>query len=234
RQLQRIGHLADAPVRPTIGAAVPLSYRNQARFSLDPRGQLCFTRFQSRHLLAIDACLIMQPAIVALMPRLQGAVAGAHQVVVRYGHRTGQYLIAPRLTDSDLVTGQDSYEEVLLGRRYRVSQSSFFQVNTRADPRELPPSISARWLDSRSGRLSHEDLLGLLVLDRLNLTGHEFVVDAFSGVGTFALLVAERAERVVGIEEARCAVLDAEHNARGVDNTRFLTGRTEDLLGTID
>ncbi|MGH2460056.1 MAG: class I SAM-dependent RNA methyltransferase, partial [Chloroflexota bacterium] len=234
RQLRRIGHLADAPVRPTIAAAYPLSYRNQARFSLDPQGQLCFTRFQSRQLLPIDACRIMQPEIVALMPRLQGAAAGAHQVVVRYGSRTGQYLIAPRLAVPDLATGQESYEEVLLGRRYRVSQPSFFQVNTRTDRRALPLEILADWLADRSGDFSQADLLGLLVLDRLNLTGRELIVDAYSGVGTFALLVAERAGRVIGIEEARCAVLDAEHNARGVDNVSFLTGRTEDLLGSID
>ncbi len=234
RQLQRIGHLADAPVRPMIGAACPWSYRNQARFSLDPRGQLCFTRFQSRHLLPIATCAIMQPEIVSLMPRLQGVAVKSHQVVVRYGSRTGEYLISPKLAVPDLDTDQDNYHEVLLGRRYRVSQPSFFQVNTRVDERELPDAISARWLSRRSGQFSQAELLALLVLDRLDLAGHELVVDAYSGVGTFALLAAERARRVIGIEEARCAVLDAEHNAADVDNVRFLTGRTEDLLGTTD
>ncbi len=235
RQLQRIGHLADPPLQPTIAAAYPWRYRNQARFSVDSQGRLGFTRFHSRRLLAIESCDIMQQPIVDLMPRLQGAAPGVHQVVVRYGSRTGQFLIAPRLAEAipDLASGQEWYEEVLLGRRYRVSASSFFQVNTRVDERPIPEVIKAPWLPSRVAALSQADLLALLVLDRLSLSGREFIVDAYSGVGTFALLAAERAARVVGIEEARCAVLDAEHNAADLDNVQFLTGRAEDLLGQI-
>jgi 23S rRNA (uracil1939-C5)-methyltransferase len=138
RQLQRIGHFAAPPVRPTIPAPHPWNYRNQARFSLDVRGRLGFTHFQSRRLLPIDFCLIMQPEIVALMPRLQGALPGGHQVVVRYGAQTGQVMVAPRLDLPDLETGQPSYDERLLGRTYRVSAPSFFQVNTRVDPFERP------------------------------------------------------------------------------------------------
>ena len=236
RQLQRVGHLVDPPMRPMIGAAHPWNYRNQGRFSVDASGHLCFTRFHSRQLLPIDACLIMQPAVVQAMSRLQGVAPGVHQVVVRYGSRTGQFLIAPRLPEAprDLPSGQEFYEEILLGRRYRVSAPSFFQVNTRVDTRELPSSIAAPWIAERSGSYSQADLLALLVLDRLRLTGREFVVDAYCGVGTFALLAAERAGRVVGIEEARCAVLDGEHNAVGMENVQFLVGRTEDVLGKIE
>lgn len=234
RQLQRVGHLEDPPVRPIIGAAVPWQYRNQGRFSLDAEGRLCFTRFQSRQLLPIEACLIMQPEIGAVMPRLQGALPGGHQITIRYGSRTGQLLIAPHLPSvGDLPTGQESYEEVLLGRRYRVSASSFFQVNTRVDRRTLPAAIRAPWLGQREGDFSQAELLALLVLDRLELGGRELVVDAYCGVGTFALLIAERAKWVVGIEEARCAILDAEHNARDLDNVEFLLGKTEARLGEL-
>jgi 23S rRNA (uracil1939-C5)-methyltransferase len=52
-------------------------------------------------------------------------------------------------------------------------------------------------------------------------------------VGTFTLPIAERAGRVVGIEEARSAVLDAEHNARGQTNLRFITGRAEEHLPAL-
>ncbi len=235
RQLQRIGHFVDPPLHPMIPAANPWQYRNQARFSVDAQGRLGFTRFHSRSLLPIESCSIMQQPIVDLMPRLQGAAPGAHQVVIRYGSRTGQFLIAPRLAGNlqDLPSGQEWYEEILLGRRYRVSAPSFFQVNTRVDERAIPDVIKAPWLPSRVAALSQVDLLALLVLDRLPLSGREFIVDAYSGVGTFALLAAERAARVIGIEEARCAVRDAEHNAADLDNVQFLTGRTEDLLGQI-
>lgn len=236
RQLEHVGGFPDPPVRPMIAAAVPWSYRNQARFSVDAEGRLSFTRFQSRQLLPIAACQIMQPEIVALMPRLQGVLPGAHQIVVRHGSRTGQTLVSPRLPASlaDIPSGQPFYEEVLLGRTYRVSAPSFFQVNTRIDERELPDAIRARWLPTRTGRLSQAELLALLVLDRLPLTGHELIVDAYCGVGTFALLAAERAGRVVGIDEARCAIQDAEHNAAGLRNVQFIAGRAEEELGRIE
>jgi 23S rRNA (uracil1939-C5)-methyltransferase len=251
RQLQRIGHLDPGVVRPTIGMETPWNYRNQARFSLDADGHLAFTHRQSHTLLPIDLCPIMQPEIVALMPRLQGLLPGAHQLVIRYGARTGQFLIAPRLpvADDDIPSDQPWYEEVLLGRTFRVSAPSFFQVNTRPDHASLPHRVRpargaidsftrvATALDSvlldGAARLSQADVLALLVRAGAPLSGREFVVDAYCGVGTFALLLAERAGRVLGIEEARSAVLDAEHNAAGLDHVEFRQGRAEEQLAQL-
>jgi 23S rRNA (uracil1939-C5)-methyltransferase len=250
RQFGRIGNIHCPEIRPCIGSVNPWRYRNNARFSVDQSGRIGFTRPKSHSFVAIDDCLIMQPEIASVMPRLQGALPGAHQIVVRYGARTGQFLIAPRLNlpASDVVTGQDSYEEILLGHRYRVSAPSFFQVNTRPDRRTVPTGIDRTWLpiateglsvsgavadDSEEVDLSQADLLVLLVLSQLSLSGAEYVVDAYSGVGTFAVPIAERAMRVVGIEEAKSAVLDAEHNSRDFDNVSYLHGRTEDQIDHI-
>jgi 23S rRNA (uracil1939-C5)-methyltransferase len=236
QQLRRIGHFDAEVVRPTIGAGHPWNYRNNARFSVGPAGELGFAEPGSHRHLAIDDCRLMQAPIVALMPRLQGKYPGAHQVVVRYGARTGQLLIAPALAVPDLrlPTGQDSYAEVLLGRPYRVSAPSFFQVNTRVDEREVVGELGAEWREQLDGGYSMAELLVALVLDRLALTGEECVVDAYCGVGTFTLPIAERAREVIGIEEARSAILDAEYNATDVANTRFVCGRAEDALASID
>lgn len=251
RQFQRIGNITAPKIQDCIGSVNPWRYRNNARFSVDQDGRIGFTRPKSHLFLPIDDCLIVQPEIAALMPALQEILPEAHQIVVRYGARTGQYLIAPRLPlpASELPSGQDSYEEILLGRRYRVSAPSFFQVNTRPDLRDVPIGIDACWLpaadeavnpdgawptDGRLVELSQADILASLVLSRLLLSGREFVVDAYSGVGTFAVPIARRAGRVVGIEEARSAVLDAEHNSRGLDNVGYLHGRTEDQIDNLD
>jgi 23S rRNA (uracil1939-C5)-methyltransferase len=255
RQLQRIGQLESPPVRPTIAAPHPWAYRNQARFSLDREGRLCFTRPQSHWRLRIAECQIVQPEIATVMPRLQGALPRGHQIVVRYGARTGQFLIAPHLPalEGELETGQSSYEERFLGQTYRVSGPSFFQVNTRVDalPRPdleasragRPPDLTvpwgpaeeiwASWVGNGSRAVSQAELLALLVLDRLQLGGGETVVDAYGGVGTFALQIARKARRVIGIEEAKPAVEDARHNARGFDNVELLLGRSEERIGEI-
>jgi 23S rRNA (uracil1939-C5)-methyltransferase len=59
------------------------------------------------------------------------------------------------------------------------------------------------------------------------------VVDAYCGVGTFALLMAPLVESVVGIEEAHVAIVDAEYNGRDVPNASFLEGRTENVLPNL-
>jgi 23S rRNA (uracil1939-C5)-methyltransferase len=124
-------------------------------------------------------------------------------------------------------------EEDLLGQRFRLSQPSFFQVNTRREPRSLPSTISAALRPVPSDGLSMAELLALLVLDRLQPSPSDVVVDAYSGVGTFALLLAPLVREVVGIEEAKSAVRDALYNARDTSNASFIQAKTEDALPTL-
>lgn len=230
-QLRRLGGFANPPVRPILGATDPWRYRNQARFSLAHGGVLGFTRRHSRAVLEVEDCLILQQPIVEVLNKLQGKVENVHQVIVRSGARTGTLLVAPKLEGAAMVTGQTSYVEELAGRRYRVSANSFFQANTRPLDRQIPADLAvAAGSLNLPGGPSQADLLALTVLDRLRLTGGDLVLDAYGGVGSFALLVAERAGRVVGIEEAGCASADGQVNGADLDNVEFLTGRVEDVL----
>ena len=108
-------------------------------------------------------------------------------------------------------TGQPHYEEELLGHRFRVGSPSFFQVNTRQAERMLE-----------------------LVCDRLNLNGQETVVDAYAGVGVFAVAAAERARRVIAIEESHAAVEDAAVNAADIPNLEYVEGKTEHVLSSLE
>jgi 23S rRNA (uracil1939-C5)-methyltransferase len=78
------------------------------------------------------------------------------------------------------------------------------------------------------------ELLALLVLDRLEPASDQLVIDAYSGVGTFALLLAPLVKEVIGIEEARSAIRDAEFNARDLPNVRFVQAKTEAALPELD
>ncbi len=235
-QLERIGGFADAVslVRPTLGMVTPWEYRNQARFSLGRRyGELGFTRKETHHLLRIDYCWLMVPQINRALDVLQRRCPGlaTHQVTIRYSPRTAQLLVEPAIpTVPELPTGQPNLEEELLGHRFRVAPSAFFQVNTRPEARALPESLAVPWIAEREGTWSMAELLALTVLDRLGPAPLERVVDAYCGVGTFAVLLAERAAEVVGIEESPAAVRDARHNARDLPNVRFEEGKTEQVL----
>ena len=235
-QLRRIGHFAEADglVLPTIGMVSPWEYRNHVRFTVGRRfGELCFTRRGGRQLMRIDRCLISQPAINEAVELIQDRLQGfrAHQVALRVGGNTGDLLVNPRLEPvPELPSGQEYLEEELFDRRFRIASPAFFQVNTRREPRPIPdPLRPPPWPISPAG-LSMAEILALVVHDRLEPTGDELLVDAYSGVGTFAVLLAPVAGRVIGIEESPAAVKDARYNARDLPKVEFLEGKSEAVL----
>jgi 23S rRNA (uracil1939-C5)-methyltransferase len=241
-QLRRIGHFPNAEelVREPVGMLEPWRYRNQARFTVGRRfGELCFTYRATHRLLRIDHCWIVHPTIQQVLQRIQGRLADTqrriHQISIRVGANTGQVLISPSLPEiPEIASGQPFLEEELLGRRFRLQPPSFFQVNTRREVRPLPATIRHAWLPVPTDGLSMADLLALLVFDRLEPDPSDVVVDAYSGVGTFALLLAPLVREAIGIEEARSAIKDAEHNAIGVNNVRFVEAKTEAALPSLD
>ncbi len=211
-QLHRIGNL-EAEVLPTLPSPQPFNYRNHARFSVDGAGRLGFTRYRSHSVVPVDVCLLMLEPINSVIRRVQGRLRGIFQLSVRCGHNTGQLLVSPWIPSLErygVESGQPYYEERLLGRNFRVSAASFFQVNTPV-----------------------AETLVTKVLEFLNLEGQETVVDAYCGVGTFTIPLAERARQVIGIEEAPSAVEDAAMNASGLSNVRFVRGKVEDVLGLL-
>ena len=207
-QLKTFGGLEDPLVKPTL-ACDPWSYRNHARFTIGPNGQLGFVNRYSRRFVRIDRCLLMHPWINEALSKLQDKCQETTQLSIRYGVNSGSWLIQPRLQSADipLSSGQPHYEEELLGHGFRISASSFFQVNTAMAER-----------------------MTTLMKERLGLTGTELLVDAYAGVGTFALLLAPYAERVIAIEESASALKDASANLSGAGNVEIVQGKTEDAL----
>ena len=211
-QLRRVGQFEKPPVAPTVGCDEPWSYRNHARFTIGPGGQVGFVNRGTRQFVRIDRCMIMDEGINEILGKIQDKCAETTQLSVRYGVGTGEWLIQPTLQSLDVTvdTGQTHYQEELLGRRFRVASPSFFQVNTKQ---------AARLVE--------------LVLARLNLSGRETLVDAYAGVGTFAALLAPHAREVIAIEESASAVKDAEVNIAGLANVRLVQGRTEEALAQL-
>lgn len=213
-QLGRRGDFEDPPVRSTIGMDEPWHYRNQARFTIGPEGQLGFNTHFRNKFLPIDECLILHPKINAVLNELQGRCEDVkHQVVVRFGFYTGELMVFPEVPIEDLSfeTGQRYFEEALHGHHFQVFNSSFFQTNTR-----------------------QAETLSRLVQEKLELTEGEVVVDAYSGVGAFAVLLADRAGRVIAIEESASAMADARENIQGLDNIDLIEGRTEETLPELE
>ena len=96
--------------------------------------------------------------------------------------------------------GRGYVEDDSLGLTFRISPSSFFQVNTEQTRR-----------------------LYDLALQAAGLTGNETVIDAYCGTGTIGMFMAKSASHVIGVEQNPAAVRDAISNARAnqISNIRF-------------
>lgn len=90
-----------------------------------------------------------------------------------------------------VVYGKGYIEDVLCGKRFKISAKSFYQVN----------SLQTEVLYNKAVRYG-------------GLTGKETVVDAYCGIGTIALAVAGQARKVIGVELNKGAVRDAVVNAK--------------------
>jgi 23S rRNA (uracil1939-C5)-methyltransferase len=69
-------------------------------------------------------------------------------------------------------------------------------------------------------------------LEYAGLTGSETVIDAYCGVGTISLFLAQRAKRVYGVEIVPEAIEDARRNAElnGITNAEFEAGKAEEVI----
>ncbi|WP_096439005.1 23S rRNA (uracil(1939)-C(5))-methyltransferase RlmD [Alteribacter populi] len=104
-------------------------------------------------------------------------------------------------------------EEVIYDRigdvKFAISARSFYQVN---------PDQTKVLYDK--------------ALEYANLTGHETVIDAYCGIGTISLFLAQKAKHVYGVEIVPEAISDAKNNARLNDltNAEFAVGEAEKVM----
>ncbi|MBO4668372.1 MAG: 23S rRNA (uracil(1939)-C(5))-methyltransferase RlmD [Lachnospiraceae bacterium] len=97
--------------------------------------------------------------------------------------------------------GRGYIEDVLCGLRFRISPSSFYQINPE-----------------------QTEVLYKKAIKFAGLTGRERVIDAYCGIGTIGMCAASKAREVIGVELNRDAVRDAIANAKanGIKNVRFV------------
>ncbi len=207
--LARVGGLENVLVTDMVPSPTQYGYRNHARFTVRSGGSLGFVHRETRRFVRIDRCMLMHSGINEIVTTLQDKAGGTSQLSIRAGKDTGDALVQPLLfhPELDLATGQKHYLDSVDGREFKVSSPSFFQVN----------------IDQTSQLLQ-------VVKEALGLTGVEVLLDAYTGVGTFAVLLAPYVKKVLAVEESAAAVADARENAAGLDNVEFLLGKTEEVL----
>lgn len=101
----------------------------------------------------------------------------------------------------NVLYGAGHIEDILCGKRFRISPRSFFQVN----PEQTEKLYAA-------------------ALDMAGLSGTERVIDAYCGIGTIAISASDLAREVYGVELNRDAVRDAVASKKlnGASNVTFV------------
>ena len=211
--LKRVGGFQGVDVPNVVPSPKQFGYRNHARFTIGPQGELGFVHRQSRRFVKIDRCMLMHDGINAALTELQDRCGETTQLSIRAGEFTGDTLVQPKLSNPDipLPTGQKTYQDSIAGRLFRVASPSFFQVNVE-----------------QAARVAE------VVRHTLDLKKTDLLVDAYMGVGAFAALLAPHVRKVIGIEESSAAVADAKENIKDLGNVELALGKTEAVLGTLE
>jgi 23S rRNA (uracil1939-C5)-methyltransferase len=214
-QLRRIGRLEGAPLRDTIGMREPWAYRNHLRFTVRRDGDVGFMQHGTHRFLRVDHCEIAHPEVNRVLREVQGRTMQTAQLSVRVGEHTGDLLVQPKLhwrpgRTGHMRSGQAHYKETLRGVPYRISSPAFFQVNSRQAERLVE-----------------------LVVARATAARPAVVVDAYSGVGTFAAQLAQHVAQVFTIEWSAAAGDDADVNLGGLENVTRVVGTVEETLAGL-
>lgn len=217
-QLRRLAGVDLVPVVEQVpGAPDGLGWRTRVQLAVDGAGRAGLHRHRSRELELVDRCLIAAPDVESVgAERLpwrgaaQVEVAGAAgQRLVSLRSRRRVHATVPDLPD-DVGVAVDGrpvrvphgVAHTVLGRRYEVAGGGFWQVHVGA-----------------------AETLARAVLDGLEPSAGERVVDLYAGAGLFAALLAERVGvggDLVAVEEARGACTDAARNLADLPQARTL------------
>jgi 23S rRNA (uracil1939-C5)-methyltransferase len=193
--LRRTGKLEGADVR-AAGSVPAAGYRTTIRVVGDDDGRASYRMDRSNDTVLASGCLVAHPALVDMLDAL--VVPPGVEVTLRVSAATGE---ATALWDdtagaveglpSHVATGPAAtLTEVVAGHRFRVSAPSFFQ----------------------SGPAAAELLIDRVMRAAAELGDGGRVLDAYAGVGLFAVAATHPDSQVVAVESSRSAVGDCAVN----------------------
>ena len=116
-------------------------------------------------------------------------------------------------SETHAIAGQTYLREIFAGLELQLRPDTFFQVNTK---------VAEALLDK--------------IIEKLDLQGHEILIDAYCGIGTFTLPLAQRVKKAIAIEVQQASIEQAQLNAKlnRITNVSFLVGEVETILPQLE
>lgn len=230
-QLNRIGGISNPPVNKIVAAESQFNYRNSIQFQINENGELGFQAATSQQIIPISECHLPMEGIIQLWKKLDvDPFPGLRRVHFREGTNNDLMVLfesediqnLPEL-ELDLpisvihlspggtivMAGDDHLVFQVKGKLFRVTSTSFFQVNTAQTEKMVEKTVS---LLANSGKR---------------------LLELYCGVGLFTSFLAPYFEEVVAIEESESACEDFAINMDEFEQVSLYVGAAEEILSEI-
>ncbi|TSB45581.1 23S rRNA (uracil(1939)-C(5))-methyltransferase RlmD [Alkalicoccobacillus porphyridii] len=169
-------------------------------------------------------------------------------VVVRYGRQSGELMVVFVTRDEALPNKKNLIEDIR--KAFPAVKSIVQNINPKRTNVIFGDKTKVLWgeeyiydsigaikfaISARSFYQVNPEQTKVLydkTLEYANLTGSETVIDAYCGIGTISLFLAQQAKHVYGVEIVPEAISDAKRNAElnGLTNTDFAVGEAENVI----
>ncbi|MBL8091375.1 MAG: class I SAM-dependent RNA methyltransferase [Anaerolineales bacterium] len=236
-QLQRIGKIENPPIQKMIPSPDEWNYRNHVQFHLTDKGKLGYIFSpllvgEGLGVRSIEECHLPEKEIDSFWKELNfESNLNLERASLRNGDENDLMLIlesespeTPELEiEADIsvihlyenhpivIAGQDHIFIKVLDKVFKVSASSFFQVNTKMAEKMvehlqtcLPVSVST------------------------------CLLDIYCGVGLFSKFFANKYQKVIGIESSPSACEDFVFNLDEFENIDLYEGSAEEILPKLE
>jgi tRNA/tmRNA/rRNA uracil-C5-methylase (TrmA/RlmC/RlmD family) len=202
---EQFARIAKMDIRVEVEEVSPaLGWRTQTTVGSDKKGHAGFYASRTNTIMAIDDCLVLDPAI------------GYKEIAARTWEPGERISVSAatdgsaRLVSSAGIEGEKVQRFLVKEKSYQVSPDSFWQSNINA-PHVLVECVT-EFAEVKSG---------------------EHVLDLYGGVGLFALQILDAVGpggRIDLVEGSKSATADAEVNFGNVANVKIYTGDVEKIL----
>jgi 23S rRNA (uracil1939-C5)-methyltransferase len=230
-QLVRIAGISNPPVTPPFPSRESWFYRNTVQFHLSEEGRVGFQKFASHQVVPIKECFLPEGVLNEIWPSLHfDSGAGFDRIGLRVGKEDDVLLVLESHSppsfefEMDLpisvvhispegpvvLAGDDYCVMCVKERHFKVSGSSFFQVNT----------------------VQAEAMVDYLVKE-LSPNRDAVLLDIYCGVGLFSAFFAALVKRIVAIELNETACEDFAANLDEFDNVELFVGGAEMILPSL-
>ncbi len=157
----------------------------------------------------IMVCLVVNSSVFKFKDELISAlkvIDNISSVVINYNRERSNVIMSHKC---ETIWGNDHITDKIGDLVFKISALSFFQIN----PVQTPKLYSK-------------------ALEFADLKGNETVIDAYCGIGSISLFLAQKAKKVYGIEIVDKAIENAKENAslNNINNAEFFTGKAEDIV----